>query len=64
MEAGDVRACDVVPLAWRGVVVVPVGESDDAGGIHDGLQSEKHDAVGGDRNRGTEIDEQSNDHLE
>jgi len=64
LEVGDVRACDVGPLARRGIAVVPVGESSDAGGIHDGLQSEKHDAVGGDRNRGTKKDEQSNDHLE
>jgi len=69
-EAGDVRARDAGPLARRGVGVVPVGERGGAGGIHGRLQSEKRDAVGGERNGGMEKeekekkDEQTNGHLE
>ena len=36
-EDGDVRACDVEPLAWHRVTIIPIGESGGAKGIHDGL---------------------------
>ena len=68
-EPGDVRARDAGPPARRGVGVVPVGERGSAGGVHGGLQSEKRDAVGGERNGGMKKevekkDEKSNGHLE